>query len=72
MVLSIDAYKDWMIWMERENALPRICFMNNDGKYEIVAFDEEAYSLGVSASPEFDTNDIPLYLFITHHTIAHL
>ncbi len=55
MVLSIDAYKDWMIWMERENALPRICFRGIDGQTKNIEFNEEAYSLGVSPSPEFDT-----------------
>lgn len=55
MVLSIAAYKEWLIWMERENALPRICFSNNDREISQIDFDEEAYSLGMSASPEFDT-----------------
>lgn len=45
-----------MIWMERENALPRICFSGKDGKVQNIEFAEEAYSLGVSPSPEFDTN----------------
>lgn len=54
MVLSIDAYKDWMIWMERENALPRICFRGADGETRNIEFDEEAYALGVSPSPEFE------------------
>jgi len=57
MVLSIDAYQDWMIWMERENALPRICFMGTDEKISSVSFDEEAYSLGVSTGPEFISNE---------------
>lgn len=54
MVLSIDAYKDWMFWMERENALPRICFANKNGDIQNIEFAEEAYSLGISPSPEFD------------------
>ncbi len=56
-LLSIDAYRHWLIWMERENALPRICFMGADGRTNSVAFDEEAYALGVSALPDFD-NDV--------------
>ena len=56
MIISVDAYKDWVIWMERENALPRICFMGNDGEVRDIAMDEEAYGLGVSPSPEFDTD----------------
>jgi len=56
MIISCSAYRDWIIWMERENALPKICFMNRDGKTNDISMDEEAYSLGVSPSPEFDTN----------------
>lgn len=56
MVLSVDAYKDWLIWMERENALPRICFQGQDGKSQAISFDEEAYSLGISPGLEYDTN----------------
>lgn len=54
MLISVDAYRDWIIWMERENALPRICFMGEDGKTNEISMDEEAYGLGVSPSPEFD------------------
>ena len=56
MIISCSAYKDWVIWMERENALPRICFMGNDGKVNEISMAEEAYALGVSPSPEFDTS----------------
>lgn len=56
MIISIDAYKDWIIWMERENALPRICFMDNGGVENSISFKEEAYSLGVAPSPEFDNS----------------
>lgn len=56
MLISCSAYKDWVIWMERENALPKICFLGKDGKQNSISMDEEAYSLGVSPSPEFDTN----------------
>ncbi|MDJ0612487.1 MAG: S9 family peptidase [Rhizobiaceae bacterium] len=56
MIVSLDAYKDWVIWMERENALPRICFIGADEKRQEISFEEEAYGLGVSPSPEFDRN----------------
>lgn len=56
MVLSADAYRDWLIWMERENALPRICYMRNGGEVRSIQFDEEAYSLGVAPSPEYETD----------------
>lgn len=54
MLISVDAYRDWIIWMERENALPRICFMDEDGNTNEISMDEEAYGLGVAPSPEFD------------------
>lgn len=56
MIVDLDALKDWVIWLERENALPRICFMGRDGKVDQIAFEEEAYSLGVAVGPEFDTD----------------
>ncbi len=54
MIISLEAYEKWVIWMEREDALPRICFMGADGKRQEISFDEEAYGLGVSPSPEYD------------------
>ncbi len=56
MIISCSTYKDWVIWMERENALPRICFMGADGTTNEISMNEEAYALGVSPSPEFDTD----------------
>lgn len=57
-ILSLDAYRDWIIWMERENALPRICFMNEAGETRSIAFREEAYSLAVSPFPEFECGEL--------------
>ncbi|MCC2098025.1 MAG: S9 family peptidase, partial [Hyphomicrobiales bacterium] len=62
MVLSVDAYRDWLIWMERENALPRICFMGPDGTVRSIAFEEEAYALGVSPLPDYD-NDVFRFIY---------
>jgi oligopeptidase B len=62
MIISCSAYKNWVIWMERENALPRICFMDNKGKTSEISMDEEAYSLGVSPSPEYE-NDVFRYTY---------
>ena len=56
MLISVSCYKDWVIWMERENALPRIRFLGKDGKENEISMKEEAYALGVSPSPEFDTD----------------
>lgn len=33
MVLDVYAYRDWIMWMERENALPRICYRYTGQKF---------------------------------------
>ncbi|WP_342077624.1 S9 family peptidase [Yoonia sp. SS1-5] len=60
MIVSMSAYKDWMIWVERSNALPRICYLAKGqplSDMQAIAFDEEAYALGADPSPEYDTAD---------------
>ncbi len=48
---------DWLVWMERENALPRIVIRNfTSGEEHTIAFEEEAYSLGLGDMREFDTD----------------
>ncbi|MFO1123576.1 MAG: S9 family peptidase [Hyphomicrobiales bacterium] len=49
--------KNWMVRMERENALPRIVVRDMaTGQEHSIAFDEEAYSLGFGEMREFDTD----------------
>lgn len=52
-------HKNWLIWVERRNALPRICYVAK-GKpiadAQVISFDEQAYALGADASPEYDTD----------------
>lgn len=59
LINSVIGFADWQVRMERENALPRIVVHNyaSGEEYEI-AFDEEAYSLGVSAGYEFETDTL--------------
>ena len=48
--------KNWLVRMERENALPRIIVRDmTTGEEHAIAFDEEAYSLGFGEMREFDT-----------------
>ena len=54
LILSVVAYKDFFVRLERENGLPRIV-INRDGEEHDIAFDEEAYALGLSAGYEYDT-----------------
>jgi oligopeptidase B len=59
LVLSATVLKDWLIRLERENALPRIVIRNlTSGEEHAIAFDEEAYSLGVISGFEFDTDTL--------------
>nr|WP_321457724.1 S9 family peptidase [uncultured Cohaesibacter sp.] len=56
LILSHCAFKDYLVWMERENGLPRIQIRNlRNGAQHAIAFEEEAYSLGFHGSLEFDT-----------------
>lgn len=49
--------KNWLIRMERENALPRIVARDMaTGAEHAIAFDEEAYSLGFGEMREYDTD----------------
>jgi oligopeptidase B len=59
LVLSASVLRDWLIRLERENALPRIVIRNlTSGEEHAIAFDEEAYSLGVVGGYEFDTDTL--------------
>ena len=59
MIISHCAFKDFLVWMEREDGLPRIIIHRfSDGQQHAIAFDEEAYSLGLIGAYEFDTDTI--------------
>ena len=51
--------KNWLIRMERENALPRLVVREMaTGEEHVIAFDEEAYSLGFGEMREYDTDTL--------------
>ncbi|MEL6947497.1 MAG: S9 family peptidase, partial [Pseudomonadota bacterium] len=53
---SVILFRDNMVRLERENALPRIIIRDMaSGDEHAIAFDEEAYSLGIRSGYEFDT-----------------
>ncbi len=59
MILSHVCLRGRLIRMERENALPRIVIRDlASGAESAIAFDEEAYSLGLDPGLEFDTDMI--------------
>ena len=56
LILGLEAYSGHLVRLVRENALPRIIIRNmTTGKDKAIEFDEEAYSLGLMGSLEFDT-----------------
>jgi oligopeptidase B len=56
LVLDTILYRDHMVRLERENGLPRIVVRRlADGAEHLIAFPEEAYSLGIAPGYEFDT-----------------
>jgi oligopeptidase B len=56
-IVSMGVFKNWMVRLERENALPRIVIRHlHTGDEHAIAFDEEAYSLGFGEMREFETD----------------
>jgi oligopeptidase B len=59
LILDIVAYASHLVRLEREDGLPRIVVRDfNNGSEHAIAFDEEAYSLGMSSGYEFDTTTL--------------
>jgi oligopeptidase B len=59
LILAHAVFMRHLVWLERENGLPRIVIRRlADGETHAIAFDEEAYSLGLVGAAEFDTNVI--------------
>jgi oligopeptidase B len=57
LIVGSIVLKNWLIRMERENALPRIVVRDmKSGAEHSIAFDEEAYSLGFGEMREYDTD----------------
>ncbi|MEM7620274.1 MAG: S9 family peptidase [Pseudomonadota bacterium] len=59
LIIDAAVLKQYLIRIERENGLPRIVIRNwIDGEEHAIAFDEQAYSLGLSVGYEYDTETI--------------
>jgi oligopeptidase B len=55
-ILSFIVLEDWLIRLEREDGLPRIVVRRlASGEEHVIAFAEEAYSLGINGGYEFAT-----------------
>jgi oligopeptidase B len=56
LILHHVVFKDFLVYLERESGLPRITIRQiATGEEHAIAFDEEAYSLGIIDGYEFDT-----------------
>ena len=59
LILGIAGFKRHLVRLERLNGLPRIVIRERaTGDEHAIAFDEEAYSLGLGGSAEYDTDTI--------------
>ena len=63
LILGLTAYRDFLVSLEREDALPRIRIYDlRDAsvpdEQRVVEMDEDAYSLGLHSSLEYDTDEI--------------
>ena len=57
LILSIIGFKDYLVRLERFEGLPRIVVRARaTGEEHAICFDEEAYSLGMAGSYEYDTD----------------
>ena len=56
LILGAETYAHHLVWLVRENALPIIRIMDlRSGEQHEIAFDEQAYGLGLVGGYEFDT-----------------
>ena len=56
LILSVLSFKDFLVRLERSEGLPRIVVRERaSGEEHVIGFDEEAFSLGLSGSYEYDT-----------------
>jgi oligopeptidase B len=59
LLLDVAVFRDWLVRLERTEGLPRIVVRRlSDHDEHAIAFDEEAYSLGISAGYEFVTDTL--------------
>jgi oligopeptidase B len=58
-IVSMVVLKNWLVRLEREDGLPRIVVRSMaTGEEHAIAFDEEAYSLGLGDMLEYDTDTL--------------
>ena len=59
LIIEVAVFEKFMARLEREDSLPRIVVTRlSNGEEHTIAFDEEAYALGMSSGYEFETTRI--------------
>lgn len=62
LVLGFESLANHLVRTERHNGLPRVIVRErNSGEEHIIAFEDAAYSVGVSAGYEYETSIVRLY-----------
>ncbi len=57
LILSLLSFRDFLVRLERKDGLPRIVVRDRStGEEHMIAFEEEAYSLSLLGSYEYDTD----------------
>ena len=57
-IASYTTYKDYIVWLERRDALPHLVVASYKGERHEVSLEEAAYSLGMSSGYEYDTKTL--------------
>ncbi|RWX76069.1 S9 family peptidase [Neorhizobium lilium] len=59
LIISHMAFARHLVWLQRKDGLPQIIVRDRvSGEEHAIAFDEEAYSLGLQGAAEYDTDVI--------------
>lgn len=59
MILDVFAYQDWVMWLERKDALPAICYCHSTSEIaadaiQEIGFEQEAYAISLQPLLEFN------------------
>ena len=59
LVLGMESFKNWLVRIEREDALPRLVIRNmQNGEEHVITMPEAAYGLGIKSGYEYNTDTL--------------
>jgi len=59
LIIGMESFENHLVWLERENALPRIVIRDmRNGEQHAIEMEEDAYSLGLVSGYEYATSKI--------------